>query len=55
LTLPSLDDALRRQLEGQAVHRALLVDAIWRIYPKMLDQDLVNRARVEARLRRAGG
>ena len=53
LTLPGLDDALRRQLEGQAVHRALLVDAIWRLYPRILDQDLVNRARVEARLRRA--
>lgn len=47
--------ALRRKLEEQAVRRTLLVDAIWRLYPKMLDRDLINRARVEARLRRASG
>ncbi len=53
LTLPGLDDATRRGLEASAVHHALVVDDLWRLYPRILDQGLVDRARVEARLRRA--
>ncbi len=53
LTLPGLDDALRRCLEASAVRHALVMDDLWRLYPRILDQGLVDRARVEARLRRA--
>ena len=53
LTLPGLPDPLRRDLEANAAHHALLVDALWRLYPRVLDPGLVQRARIEARLRRA--
>lgn len=53
LTLPALPDDLRARLEHAALRYALLVDALWRLYPTVLDEDLLNRARVEARLRRA--
>jgi hypothetical protein len=53
LTLPGLPDPLRRDLEAKAAHHALLVDALWRLYPRVLDLELVRRARIEARLRRA--
>jgi len=54
LTLPGLPDDLRRTLEPQAARYALAVDALWRLYPRVLDADLIKRARVEARLRYAG-
>ena len=53
LTLPGLPDLVRRDLEAKAVHHALLVDALWRLYPRVLDPELIQRARVEARLRRS--
>ncbi|MGE5154064.1 MAG: hypothetical protein ACM3ST_08620, partial [Bdellovibrio bacteriovorus] len=53
LTLPELPDATRRDLEAKAAHHALLVDALWRLYPRILDPDLIKRARIEARLRRS--
>jgi plasmid stability protein len=53
LTLPDLPDAVRATLEVKAAHHALLVDAMWRLYPRMLDQGLIQRARIEAQLRRA--
>lgn len=53
LTLPDLPDPLRSDLEAKAARHALLVDALWRLYPRILDPELVRRARVEARLRRA--
>ena len=53
LALASLDDALRARLEPAAARHALLVDALWRLYPRVLAPGLLNRARVEARLRRA--
>jgi hypothetical protein len=53
LTLPGLDERQRRRLEAEAVRQPLLVDALWRLYPAVVDRDLLNRARVEARLRRA--
>jgi len=51
LTLPMLDDARRRALEREAARDAVLVDRLWRLYPRVLDPELVRRARVEARLR----
>lgn len=53
LTLPDLPDPVRRDLETVAAHHALLVDALWRLYPRVLDPALIQRARIEARLRRA--
>jgi len=53
LTLPDLSDAVRADLEAKAVHHALLVDALWRLYPRVLDDALIRRARIEARLRRS--
>lgn len=53
LTLSGLDEALRARLERAAQRHAVLVDALWRLYPQILDPEVINRARVEARLRRA--
>lgn len=53
LTLRGLDQGLRARLEQAAQRHALLVDALWRLYPRILDPEVINRARVEARLRRA--
>jgi len=53
LTLPWLDDAIRAELEHAAVHHAVVVDAIWRLYPKVVEPELLAQARVEAKLRRA--
>lgn len=54
LTLPDLDAARRAALEQAAARHALLVDRLWRLYPRLMDPELVRRARVEARLRTAG-
>lgn len=53
LMLPTLSDRTRERLEHEARHHALLVEATWRLYPKILDPALLQQARVEARLRRA--
>ena len=53
LTLPDLDDATRADLERSALGHALLVDDLWRLYPRILDPGLLAQARVEAKLRRA--
>jgi hypothetical protein len=52
LTLPGLSDEERQGLESAAVRHAPALDALWRLYPRILDPDLIRRARVEARLRR---
>ncbi len=54
LTLPGLPDQWRRTLEPQAARSALVVDALWRLYPRVLDEGMIQRARIEARLRHAG-
>jgi len=53
LTLPNLSDETRRSLEISALRHALVVDDIWRLYPRVLDPSLLAQARVEAKLRRA--
>ena len=52
LTLPGLSNEERLGLESTAVCHAPAVDALWRLYPRILNPDLIRRARVEARLRR---
>ena len=53
LMLPCLSDETRQGLERKAQAHALLVEATWRLYPKVLDPHLLNQTRVEAKLRRA--
>jgi len=53
LTLHGLSDRTRARLETLARQQALAVDALYRLYPRILDRGLVEAARVEARLRRA--
>ena len=48
LTLQRLSDKSRKILEHQAQHRALLVDRNWRLYPKVIDPNFINTARIEA-------
>ena len=55
LTLPDLDDATRSGLERAAQARALEVDARYRLYPRIVHHQLIDAARVEARLRRSAG
>ena len=53
LTLPGLPNETRRGLEDSARRHALVVDDLWRLYPRVLDPGLLTQARVEAKLRRA--
>lgn len=53
LTLHGLSDDTRAALESAARQRAAVVDALWLLYPRILDRSLIDAARVEARLRRA--
>ena len=53
LTLQSLCDKTRSELELHATHHALRVNELWRLYPKTIDTNFINKARVEARIRTA--
>jgi hypothetical protein len=53
LMLPGIDDCTRDRLEHAARARALEVDALHRLYPKVLDIGLLKSVRVEARLRQS--
>jgi hypothetical protein len=53
LTLPDLDDAHRDRLERAATARAMELDSLYRLYPKILNPGLVKSLRVEARIRRS--
>lgn len=53
LTLPNLPGSTRRQLERAAIEQPMLVAALYNLYPEVLEVDLIERARVEARLRQA--
>jgi hypothetical protein len=53
LLLPYLSQATRERLERLAVDQAEAVDRLWRLYPQIHNQALLNRARVEARIRTA--
>ncbi len=52
LTLTNLDDVTRENLEQAACSNALAVDDMHRLYPKIIHHDLINKALVEARLRK---
>lgn len=53
LTLPDLEDTERARLERAALARATMVADLYRLYPRLIDPKLIERARVEARLREA--
>jgi hypothetical protein len=51
--LPALSSSNRDRLERLAVKQAKEVERLWRLYPQIHNQDLLNRARVEAKIRSA--
>jgi hypothetical protein len=53
LMLPSLKKATREHLERLAVKQAEAVERLWRLYPEIHNQALLNSARVEAKIRTA--
>lgn len=55
LTLDTLGEATRRELEQAARLQALQMDDHHRLYPRVLQPELLDTARVEARLRRTAG
>jgi len=53
LMLHNIDDIDREYFEGQARLQALLMDKLYRLYPKILNEELLTAARVEAVLRKS--
>lgn len=53
LTLQSLDDSTRSALEHAARTNAALVDGQFRLYPRVINDELLESARVESRIRRS--
>ncbi|MBT3062147.1 MAG: hypothetical protein AB2724_16965 [Candidatus Thiodiazotropha sp.] len=53
LQLHGLQPELRQRLEPIAVHQAEVVERLWRLYPEIHNNDLLNSARVEAKIRSA--
>jgi hypothetical protein len=53
LTLPDLPDTTRERLEQAARRQALQVDALHRLYPRIVQPGWIDAARIEARLRHA--
>jgi hypothetical protein len=53
LTLPNLAPATRARLEREARRQALQVEGQFRLYPQILDDEIIAAARVEAALRRS--
>lgn len=53
LTLQSLDDPTRSSLEHAARANAALIDGQFRLYPRVINNELLESARVESRLRRS--
>jgi len=52
LMLHSIDDIDREHFESQARLQALIMDKLYRLYPKIIDEASLNAARVEAVLRK---
>jgi len=53
LLLPGISSQTRCRLETSAVKQAEAVDRLWRLYPEIHNKALLNRARIEARIRAA--
>ena len=52
LLLGNISDIDREHFEGQARRQALVMDKLYRLYPKIIDDRLLNAARVESVLRK---
>ena len=52
LTLPGINNHTRTQLEIAAQQHPLEVEKVYRLYPEVMDQSLLNKILVEAALRR---
>lgn len=55
LQLQHLDDSERADLERSAVRRAPVVERLFRLYPKIIDQQLLRVIRVQARMQASKG
>ncbi len=53
LVLDFLRDKQRENLELTAKNHALLVDKMFPLYPKVINQQVINAARVEAMMRKS--
>jgi len=53
LTLPYLQDEERGRLESVLRHQASSIEYHWRLYPRILDEENIIAARVQARLQNA--
>jgi hypothetical protein len=53
LLLPNLSRSTRERLEHLAVDQAQAIERLWRLYPQIHNQALLNSARVEAKIRTA--
>jgi hypothetical protein len=51
LLLSDLSSATRERIEELAVQNALQIDRLWRLFPEIHNETLLNKARVEARIR----
>ena len=51
LLLPGISPTTREMLEKLAVKNPTLIDRFWRLIPEIHDKTLLNKARVEARIR----
>ncbi len=51
LTLPNISDKTRRRLENFAGRRPLAVYSMYRLYPKIIQKELITKALVEAKIR----
>lgn len=53
LMLPQLTQTTRERLEQAAIDQPMTVHSVYRLYPKIIQQTLINKALVEAEFRRA--
>lgn len=53
LLLQNIPDTVRDRLEHAAQHHALEANRFYHLYPKIINRDILNKIRVEARLRKS--
>lgn len=53
LMLPGLNNTTRDRLEQVAVKQADVVERLWRLYPEIHNKELLNSARIEAKIHSA--
>jgi len=53
LTLQNLEDSERQRMEPNVVNQSISIEHHWRLFPKIIDQDIINVARTQSRLQHA--